>query len=226
MPPPISILTHNRESNDWHVKNARKADIAEVVEIHQAAFPDAFLTQLGPGFLKSYYTLVLNDEKGIFLVATSSACRIGGFVSGFTRPWEFYRMMLRNSWRFTIPVLLALVRQPRLFGRVYYNMRRVWGATPGTVVSSSCELSSIAVAPDVSGQGLGKELVHAFLQQAWANGADRVYLTTEAEHNEEAIGFYSKLGFRLRRTFRQFSDRLMNEYVHYSPFQQRPGTKS
>ena len=225
MPHSISILTHKRESYDWHVRNARKADIAEVVAIHQAAFPDAFLSHLGPAFLKSYYRLVLNSEKGIFLVATN-ACRIGGFVAGFTRPWEFYRLMLRNGWRFAIPLLLALVRQPRLFGRVCYSMRRVCDATPGTNVSSSCELSSIAVAPDVTGKGLGTELVHAFLRQAWTSGADRVYLTTEAEHNEEAIGFYSKLGFRLRRTFRQFSNRLMNEYVHYSPFRQRPGTKS
>jgi ribosomal protein S18 acetylase RimI-like enzyme len=77
----------------------------------------------------------------------------------------------------------------------------------------SCELSSIAVAPEAAGKRLGKTLVQAFLAQAWSLDAQYVYLTTDADGNEPANALYLKSGFQHTRRFLQRKGRWMNEYV-------------
>lgn len=209
--------------NKWsgqHVQQATREDIAAIVEIHQAAFRNSFLTQLGAGFLRVYYQLIQKFNGGILLVSRGPSSA-EGFVSGFIRPRDFYRLMLRNSWRFFIPALVALAWHPSLAGRVLYNLRRLVKTTPWSS-PSVCELSSVAVRPTAVGRGIGKGLVRDFLDNARAMGADHVYLTTDAENNENTNAFYSSLGFRLCRTFRQHGRRLMNEYV-MSPLFTPPG---
>ena len=56
-------------------------------------------------------------------------------------------------------------------------------------------ITNIAVRPDSQGKKLGKTLLHAMVQWAWANNLD--YLTLEVrENNFRAINLYTKAGFR------------------------------
>jgi ribosomal protein S18 acetylase RimI-like enzyme len=192
-------------------RQAIAADIPAIVEIHQAAFADAFLTRLGSPFLRKYYQAVLSYHGGILLVSQGQA-GLKGFVAGFLRPREFYRGMRQSRWTFVGPTIWALVRDPSLFARVIYNVRRIGKSAPNTL-SNRCELSSIAVRPDCSGKGVGTRLANAFLEQAWAKGAQCVYLTTDARANDATNMFYGRLGFQVRKRFEQYHGRLMNEYV-------------
>ncbi|PYT11349.1 MAG: hypothetical protein DMG59_26680 [Acidobacteria bacterium] len=184
-------------------RQAIAADIPAIVEIHQAAFADAFLTRLGSPFLRKYYQAVLSYHGGILLVSQGQA-GLKGFVAGFLRPREFYRGMRQSRWTFVGPTIWALVRDPSLFARVIYNVRRIGKSAPNTL-SNRCELSSIAVRPDCSGKGVGT--------QAWAKGAQCVYLTTDARANDATNMFYGRLGFQVRKRFEQYHGRVMNEYV-------------
>jgi len=192
-------------------RQAIAADIPAIVEIHQAAFADAFLTRLGSPFLRKYYQAVLSYDGGILLVSQGQP-GLKGFVAGFLRPREFYRGMRQSRWTFVGPTIWALVRDPSLFARVIYNVRRIGKSAPNTL-SNRCELSSIAVRPDCSGKGVGTRLANAFLEQAWAKGAQCVYLTTDARANDATNMFYGRLGFQVRKRFEQYHGRLMNEYV-------------
>jgi ribosomal protein S18 acetylase RimI-like enzyme len=193
------------------VRPAGGQDLPAIVRIHQNAFSQFFLTQLGDEFLSKYYGLVLQYRAGIILVSEDRGA-LGGFACGFVDPADFYRLMARNRRIFIPPVLAALVRRPSLATKVMNGVQKI--QTMASEVSArSCELSSIAVSPEAGGAGVGMTLMQAFLSQAWSMDAQRVYLTTDADGNEPANAFYHKAGFQQTRRFLQRKGRWMNEYV-------------
>jgi len=195
------------------VRGARVEDLAAIVSIHQKAFRHFFLTRLGADFLRVYYGLVLQYDSGIVLVGEREGS-LQGFVCGFVDPAEFYRLMWRRKAMFVLPALPALLRQPSLAMRVLHGVQRI--QTSASLGSErSCELSSIAVAPEASGCGMGKTLVRTFLERSWSMNAECVYLTTDADANEHANTLYREAGFQQARRFLQCKGRWMNEYVIY-----------
>ena len=211
-----TCLTNGRASNrDGRTDTIRKAtpnDLPDIIAIHQRAFTDFFLTRLGLDFLRTYYGLVLHYHSGIVLVGERQSA-VQGFACGFVDPAEFYRMMWQTKWNFALPVLSALIRQPSLVTRVLSGVQRVVRTPASERPPRSCELSSIAVAPESSGNGFGKALIRGFLEHAWSMDARCVYLTTDADENDAANTFYRDAGFQQTRRFLQHKGRWMNEYV-------------
>ena len=193
------------------VRKAAPEDIPGIVAIHQKAFSNFFLTRLGPDFLRKYYRLVLEYQFGVVLVAEGTS-GLAGFACGFLEPSAFYGLMWRNKTVFAFPVLSALVRRPSLVSKVLYGVQRIH-APASEWPPESCELSSIAVAPEAAGNGFGRSLIRAFLAQAGLMGAHCVYLTTDADGNDAVNAFYRDVGFRHTKCFLQHEGRWMNEYV-------------
>lgn len=193
------------------VRSATTGDLAEIVAIHQKAFRHFFLTRMGPEFLRLYYDLVLNYPGGIILVSETHGA-VNGFVCGFCDPAGFYRSMWRERREFVLPAVTALLRNPFLAAKVIHGIRRIQtSAAQGP--PRSCELSSIAVSPDASGNRLGRALLLAFLDQSWSEEAQCVYLSTDADGNDTANALYREIGFAQSRQFLQRKGRWMNEYV-------------
>ena len=193
------------------VRNATPDDVPGLVTIHQKAFSKFFLTQMGSEFLRKYYSLVLTYHSGIILVSEGQN-ELRGFACGFVDPAEFYRLMWHTKFAFALPVLSALVRHPSLITKVLYGVRRIHRPA-AEWPPRSCELSSIAVAPEASGNGSGKSLIRAFLEQARSMDSHCVYLTTDADGNDAVNAFYRNAGFQHTRRFMQREGRWMNEYV-------------
>jgi ribosomal protein S18 acetylase RimI-like enzyme len=193
------------------VRNATVRDLPGIVEIHQKAFSNFFLTRLGAEFLRRYYSLVLTYHSGIVLVGEGQS-GLKGFACGFVDPADFYQTMWHTRLTFAVPVISALLRHPSLISKVLYGVQRIQ-TPPSEWPDRSCELSSIAVAPETSGNGLGKSLIEAFLRHAQAMDARCVYLTTDADGNDSVNAFYRDVGFRHTRRFLQREGRWMNEYV-------------
>lgn len=195
------------------IRNARREDLAGIVAIHQKAFQHFFLTKLGTEFLHRYYEHVLRYASGVILVSECEGT-LNGFACGFGDPAEFYRSMWRRRLTFALPALAALLRNPSLAGHMINAVRRLQtSAVQGP--ASSCELSSIAVRPEAAGNGLGKELLRAFLEESWTRKARYVYLTTDAVGNDAANALYRDIGFQHARCFQQQKGRWMNEYVFH-----------
>ena len=130
------------------VRQATPNDLPGIVDIHQKAFSHFFLTQLGSDFLRNYYALVLDYRAGIMLVSEGPGA-LEGFACGFVDPAEFYRLMWRSRRTFVLPVLSALAPSP--IARRQGPDPACTGFKPGVrVAGGSCELSSIAVAPEAS----------------------------------------------------------------------------
>jgi ribosomal protein S18 acetylase RimI-like enzyme len=193
------------------VRRATVDDLAGIVAIHQKAFGNFFLTRLGGEFLRRYYSLVLTYHSGIVLVGAGRSTP-GGFACGFVDPAEFYHLMWRARRTFAAPVLSALLRHPSLITKVLDGVQRIQTPESGWP-ARSCELSSIAVAPEASGNGLGRALIRTFLDHAGSMDARCVYLTTDADGNDAVNAFYRDVGFQHTRRFLQRKGRWMNEYV-------------
>jgi glycosyltransferase involved in cell wall biosynthesis/ribosomal protein S18 acetylase RimI-like enzyme len=201
-------------SSSWHeplIRRATAADLTRIVTIHQKAFKNFFVTRLGAPFLRRYYELVLNYPTGIVLVSEEQG-GLTGFVCGFRDPGDFYRLMWRNRRAFALPALAALLRHPSLAANLIKAVHRIQ-TSAAQAPPRSCELSSIAVAPEACGNGLGKALLQAFLQQSWSMDVQSVFLTTDATANEAANAMYREVGFQCARRFLQRRGRWMNEYV-------------
>src|SRR5438270_10763629 len=99
-----------------NVRPMRREDLDAVVAIHLAAFPNFFLTFLGPRFLRVFYGAVMRD--GIALVATVDD-RVAGFVAGMLDSKSFYRRLLFTRFaHVAIAILPVVIRRPSTAVRV------------------------------------------------------------------------------------------------------------
>jgi ribosomal protein S18 acetylase RimI-like enzyme len=198
-----------------NICRAEPADLDAIVAVHMAAFHSRFtMSALGLGFLRKYYHVILNYDRGILLVAEMQG-RVVGFVAGFISPQRFYQTMNARKWRFALPIIKALVSRPWLVWRVLPLLDRVLhpvrrSPKPETI---ACELASIAVHPAASRQGTGRALVREFIRASRQNKATELYLTTDALDNARTNMFYRRLGFQFTRCYSAPGPRLMNEYL-------------
>lgn len=71
----------------------------------------------------------------------------------------------------------------------------------------ACELSYVALVPELAGKGLGRWLMAEALARAWVKGVERVWLHTCTLDHPHALGFYRAQGFEpIRRTVETFPD--------------------
>lgn len=187
------------------------ADIPAVVRVHIEAFPNFFLTFLGPGFLRELYRGIVRDPAGIAFVAEGGDGVCGGFVAGTFEPAGFYRRLLkRRLIPFAWHAGWAFLRKPDVAPRLLRAFTRP--AKASSSASHRAELMSLAVLPGNRGGGTGARLVDAFVESARDHGAATVFLTTDAMHNDAVNDFYVRLGFTLSRGFTTPEGRVMNEY--------------
>ncbi len=198
-----------RSGRSLAVRSMESGDIDAVVSIHLAAFPQFFLTSLGPEFLRLFFLGILSDPSGVALVA-EEANSLAGYICGSSNPRGIYRRLLRARWwQFGFAALrTSLFRWDRL----RYLAGAVQQRVSNHEASAAAELMSVAVDPPAQQKGIGRTLVIAFLQRAQRAGADGVLLTTDKNSNEAVNHFYRSLGFTLVRSFATNTGREMNQY--------------
>jgi ribosomal protein S18 acetylase RimI-like enzyme len=193
-------------------RNAKPADLNALVQLHRAAFPGFFLTSLGPWFLWLLYREFSNEEGGICIVAEDVSGLLG-FVAGTAVPRTFFRAVLwRRGWVFALAAIPGLLRHPRLWFRKCVGALFYRGEHPESMTGAGL-LSSLAVAPQSAGKGVGQKLVDAFCDELRRRGVRSLYLTTDEVNNERANGFYRKCGFHLAGTFERPGNRRMNRWA-------------
>lgn len=199
------------------VRAASEEDLAQIVIIHQEAFPTSFLTALGARFLFEYYRLVLNVEGGVLLVAHERTGRLAGLVAGFSHPDRFYNLMRRHRIGLTFAIGLGLARRPWILGKVVASILRVGqlgagNTSPGGPVA---ELSSLAVIPSAAGHGIGSRLLTEFEHQITKLGVGVIQLSTNRDDNESTNAFYRRRGYRRTRQVDRWPSRPMNVYERH-----------
>lgn len=190
-------------------------DFSKIAQIHLKAFNGFFLSGFGEAVLRRYYRAIASFDGSVFFIEHDGDAVVG-FVCGCGNPAQFNRQFVRNN---TIELAWAAAKAclhdtsflPRLLTR-----GRDIGHFPQD--SGTISLLSIAVAPEFSGQGLGKRLLHEFIAESAVRGYKKVYLTTDREGNDSVNGFYLGNGFHLIGYYDSGNGRIMNEYLSATSF--------
>jgi colanic acid biosynthesis glycosyl transferase WcaI len=198
---------------DYTISPIQSEKIDQIVKIHLSAFPDFFLTFLGPRFLKEFYSSFVIDPAGIgFVVQDAKTSQVCGVIVGPLNPAGYFKRLLkRRWWAFCFASLAAVLKKPAAIKRLYRAIYYRGDTLPHSQGLSL--LSSIAVSPDLQSTGLGRVLVNVFIKEVQHRGGKGVFLTTDAENNDHVNRFYAQLGFTLESSFNTPEGRKMNRYV-------------
>jgi ribosomal protein S18 acetylase RimI-like enzyme len=178
------------------------------------SFPGFFLSFLGPHFLELFYRSFLEDSAGIGFVALNVDEFVIGCVVGPLVPGGYFkRLMRRRWWAFCVASSSALLRRPWIAFRL---LRALWYRGDAAEGDSEARalLSSIAVAPEARGQGVGQALVKAWLDEVRRRGGQGAFLTTDAEGNEAVNIFYQRLEWKVDCSYTKAQGRRMIRYIY------------
>lgn len=202
----------NENTSSFEIVPLNINDIDNAVELHMKAFPNFFLSFLGPKFLKEFYISFLKDRKGIGFVARQSRGDVKGIIVGPTDPNGYFKHLIkRRWWAFTLASVGALIRKPSIAIRLIRALRYSGDSPKGP---TRALLSSIAVNPNVQSKGVGSALVKRWMMEVQQRGAIGCSLTTDAEGNETVNRFYHSLGWRIDSSFNTPEGRRMHCYVY------------
>lgn len=189
-------------------------DLGKVVKVHLSSFPGFFLSFLGPRFLELFYRSFLEDSAGIGFVALDEDGRVIGSVVGPIVPRGYFKRLMRRRWlAFCLASVPALLSRPWIASRV---LRALWYRGDGPEGDSvpRALLSSISVAPEAQGRGVGQALVEAWLFEVRRRGGQGAFLTTDAEGNDAVNYFYQRAGWILESSYTTAQRRRMNRYIY------------
>ena len=193
------------------VQNARKEDVASIVEIHLKAFKNFFLSSLGGNFLKFYYTCFIKNTDSVVLVAKEED-KIVGFAAATVLCEGFNAALIKqNIFSFSLLGLRLLVTKPKALVRLACNITKK--SDEVQTVEDYAELYSIGVAPDCQGKGVGRELLIRVEQELLEQNVEKLSLTTDYYNNNSAIGFYESMGYHVLYVFTAYPERKMYRMI-------------
>lgn len=189
-------------------KNSDKARI--IAQIHQIAFPNFFLTQLGIGFLTTLYQGYIEDPMSGIIVVENDNNRILGFIAYSKDYSKFYSKLKRKHlFKFAVCSLGAAICHPSFIKRLLGAFKK---SDEVKRSEKYVELASIGVLKNVQGEGIGKKLIGYLISNIDFEIYEYISLETDAVNNDKVNEFYKKNGFKFQREYTTTEGRLMNEY--------------
>lgn len=193
------------------IREALPTDIERIVDVHNTAFKDFFLTSLGSRFLAQYYRSVLIHPRGILLVSCNEKGVIG-FCAGTLLSAGFNGSLIKsNVSSYIIEGLKLLLTNPISLWHLFKNFSKenIKVGDKGEYA----ELLSIAVDPNTQRSGAGRSMLLALEEEVKKKGVKQLSLTTDYNDNEKAIGFYHSLGYREWYDFVTYPNRRMYRLI-------------
>ena len=186
-------------------------DVDAIVDIHIDAFKGFFLTSLGPAFLKFYYSCFVNSDETVTMVAEEDGT-IYGFAAATMKCKGFNSRLIKNNLlSFGVLSLKMLFTTPGAMLRLVKNLTKKGEGVEDN--EDYAELYSIGVNKAAQGKGVGKKLLAASELEMKVSGVKRVSLTTDYDHNEQALGFYHSMGYETFYEFMTYPNRKMYRLI-------------
>jgi ribosomal protein S18 acetylase RimI-like enzyme len=174
----------------FSARGMKPIEASQVADLHMRAFPGYFLSQLGGRFLALYYSEICADPAGIALVCHNES-KIVGFAVGMMNPAGFYqRLFKRRGFSFMLAAIRSTLRHPSLIRRLLHAPKYADTLPRGEELAV---LSSIAVAPEARGSGVGTLLMEEFVASVKRRGGKDIFWG--AKKREDGTNrFYQKFG--------------------------------
>lgn len=186
---------------------AKSTDCQSLAKIHLQAFDGFFLTSLGNSFLRTYYQACIESNESINVCAVNEFDDIIGFSIGCVLSKGFHkRLLIQNFPKFFIQGIIILLSRPNALSRLVNNLEKNDFTDDN---GNYAELLSIGVLPNYNGQGIGKELIKRFEEEAINKGCKEMALTTDFNKNSNVLEFYKSVGYEIYYEFLTYPDRKM-----------------
>lgn len=169
--------------------------VMSIVQIHMLVI-DSLLSELGPLVVERYYQIACADESVIGCCAISQSGYPLGWVIGSPAPSQLNERV--RTALGPLSLLRTLIVRPRLIWQIFISSR----SSSVQLKPGALELTYIGVHTSTRKQGLGLELLIAFLAQVQTRGYQSVVLSVEAE-NTAALTLYQRAGFQRVNSFRE-----------------------
>lgn len=190
------------------IRKATVQDIERIVKIHQEAFKDFFLTNLGERFLRLYYSTFVNCKDGIVYCAEKDKTVVGFSATSYLSHGFNSKLIKHNLFKYGCEALKLLFTQPKAVLRLMRNLDKEGNISTIADDGLYAELYSIAVSPNCQGEGVGRALLTVTEADVKEHNS-RISLTTDYYDNDKTISFYRALGYKEFYDFTTYPDRRM-----------------
>jgi GNAT superfamily N-acetyltransferase len=192
-------------------RTVKVSESNRLANIHLESFKDFFLTSLGEFFLNTYYKSCLKSEETIAICTTDENENIIGFSIGCKNSKGYHkRLIKKNFWVFMIQGFIILFSNPKAIIRLGNNLGKNSDERDD---GNYAELLSISVLPMYNGQGIGKELIKRFEEEAIEKGCTEMALTTDFNKNNKVLQFYKSTGYSVYYEFITYPNRKMYKLI-------------
>ena len=194
-------------------RRAIQADVPAIVDLQTICLPHFYLPDPGREFLRSFYSCLLRDRRGLLFVSDHDG-RLAGFVAGFFDPARLYRVIAPQRLRAFVAASGCLVGHPIQLRRFLSDLRRArrFDYPPDEYSETACELVTIAIQPRLRRRGYGRACIQALFDTAACNGAAQVRVHISS-NDAPMAAFYRNLGFAPFRAFTSPGGLSLDGYV-------------
>ncbi len=166
---------------------------------------------MGERFLYIYYKSCIESNESISICAIDENENLVGFSVGCIQSKGFHKRLIKeNLLDFIFQGIIILFSNPKAIIRLFNNLgKKINKEDNGDYV----ELLSIGVLPGITGQGIGKELMKNFEEEAKMRNAKEIALTTDLINNNKVLEFYFKNGYSIYYDFIAYPNRKMYKLI-------------
>ena len=195
-----------------HARDMTLADVDQVVALHQAAFPDYFMTGLGRGMLRQFYRQAVTDPSTFAAILEQTAGgRIIGLAVSTYNP-AFHTKLMR---RHLPPLICSLIRgvftskaiRQGLWNRLSF-IKRFFRAQPDQGLAKAgippangpeARFLDVAIHPDCRGGGNAEHLVQYITERVFQKDVARLGGSVFPE-NYGCLIMWKRLGWKVQKT--------------------------
>lgn len=196
------------------MRKAHLSDIDEIVQIHRTSFPEYFLTNMGTGILRRYYTVYVTHPDAVAVVATVGE-NVCAFIVGTSKASSLLKTFYKDNFFYVLgvtfikivslnPVVLKGLSMRLCHVRIAVQSYFAQKKKPALADAPESPESEVRVGravaaatlPEYRGKSVSREVFHQFEVQLKAHGASEVQLCVIAD-NMRAIRFYEKCGWTM-----------------------------
>jgi ribosomal protein S18 acetylase RimI-like enzyme len=183
--------------------------LKDVVSIHSDAFPDSYLTQLGPNLLRLLYKDLSKYGFGYVYIYDNE---VVGFLAGiYSSAEDFYGYLIKNNiFRLPIFVIFEFLRKPKIIGPSLERLKRLIkkGGKPKIKATDDyyeimqsnglvATALTLATNPTQRRKGVAKQLWSYLLHDQAKKEDLEAIIGSVQESNETVNKFYNKMGYKI-----------------------------
>jgi len=177
--------------------NLSTDEIKRLAVLHHSVM-HTLLSDLGLPMVQRYYQSAQTDPDVIGLSAISERGDMLGWAMGSPHPDKINAALRSPFAWFLIQMSRVALTRPLVAWQLMSTV--LSSSSQAALKTGEIELTYIGVSSTQRGKGVGKKLLHAFIEASRSHGYHSVILSVETD-NAPAISLYQKEGFKVTRTF-------------------------